>query len=117
MAMLVYQRVTHEHLYPTLTIGYVLGRPPAQDASHYQDWYCIFFSKGSRTKPSFVTVTGKGDNPRDIYIYIFIYMIQHIFLVYLVRILLYTVCILQTNKLARVVNTGGVSFPWSEPTR
>ena len=51
------------------------------------------------------------------YIHIYIYYNNTFFLVYLVRILLYTVSILRTNKLARVVNTGGVSFPWSGPTR
>ena len=42
----------------------ILGCPPSQDASHHQDYY--IFSRGSRTKPSFATVTGRGDNPSGI---------------------------------------------------
>ena len=34
---------------------------PAQDSSHHQDY--SIFSRGSQPKPSFVTVTGRGDNP------------------------------------------------------
>ena len=34
--------------------------PPPRN-SHHQDYY--IFSRGSRTKPSFATVTGRGDNP------------------------------------------------------
>ena len=40
---------------------YALGCPPAQDASHHQD--CYVFSRESQPKPSFATVTGRGDNP------------------------------------------------------
>ncbi len=40
---------------------YHLGCPPSQDASHHQDYY--IFSRGSQPKPSFATVTGRGDNP------------------------------------------------------
>ena len=36
--------------------------PPTQDASHHQDYY--IFSRESRTKPSFATVTGWGVDPR-----------------------------------------------------
>ena len=43
------------------TLCYILGCPPAQDSSHHKD-YCIF-SRGSQPKPSFATVTGRGDNP------------------------------------------------------
>ena len=42
----------------------ILGCPPSQDASHHQDYY--IFSRGSRAKPSFATVTGRGDNPSGI---------------------------------------------------
>ena len=41
---------------------YTLGCPPAQDSSHHQDY--SVFSRGSQPKPSFATVTGRGDNPR-----------------------------------------------------
>ncbi len=34
--------------------------PPAQDASHHQDYYII----RPQPKPSFATVTGRGDNPK-----------------------------------------------------
>ena len=37
--------------------------PPAQDASRHQDYN--IFSRGSRTKPSFATVPGRGDSPMD----------------------------------------------------
>ena len=40
---------------------YNLGCPPAQHASHHQDYY--IFSRGSQPKPSFATVTRRGDNP------------------------------------------------------
>ena len=40
---------------------YTLGCPPSQDASHHQDYY--IFSRDPY-KPSFATVTGRGDNPR-----------------------------------------------------
>ena len=40
-----------------------LGCPPSQDSSHHQDYYII--SGGSQPKPSFATVTGRGDNPRN----------------------------------------------------
>ncbi len=40
---------------------YNLGCPPSQDSSHHQDYY--IFSRGSQPKPSFATVTGRGDNP------------------------------------------------------
>ena len=45
----------------TPQVGYVLGCPPSQDASDHQDYY--IFSRDSY-KPSFATITGKGDNPR-----------------------------------------------------
>ena len=38
-----------------------LGCPPAQDSSHHQDYY--MFSRGSRTKSSSATVTGRGEQP------------------------------------------------------
>ena len=40
-----------------------LGCPPSQDASHHQDYY--IFRIGDPYKPSFATVTGRGDNPTD----------------------------------------------------
>ena len=43
--------------------GYCLGCPPAQDASHHQDYNIC--SRESQTKPSFATgILGGGDNPR-----------------------------------------------------
>ena len=39
-----------------------LGCPPSQDASHHQDYEP--FLVGDPSKPSFATVTGRGDNPR-----------------------------------------------------
>ena len=39
-----------------------LGCPPSQNASHHQDHYCTFLV-GKPYKPSFATVTGRGDNP------------------------------------------------------
>ena len=39
-----------------------LGCPPPPSNSHHQDYY--IFSRGSQPKPSFATVTGRGDNPR-----------------------------------------------------
>ena len=36
---------------------------PLPSNSHHQDHY--IFSRESRTKPSFATVTGRGDNPRN----------------------------------------------------
>ena len=41
--------------------GYVLGCPPSQDSSHHQDYETFFV--GDPYKPSFATVTGRGDNP------------------------------------------------------
>ena len=41
---------------------YTLGLPPTLDASHHQDYY--IFSRESRTKPSFATVTGWGVDPK-----------------------------------------------------
>ena len=41
---------------------YKLGCPPSQDASHHQDYY--IFRIGDPYKPSFATVTGRGDNPK-----------------------------------------------------
>ncbi len=58
-------------------IPYVLGCPPAQDASHHQD--CYVFSRGSRPKPSFATVTGRGDNPT----YVFV---PHVFTIFFTRL-------------------------------
>ena len=43
---------------PESTIHWVV---PLPSNSHHQD--CYVFSRGSRTKPSFATVTGRGDNP------------------------------------------------------
>ena len=41
---------------------YVGWQPPSQVASDHQD--CFMFRIGEfRTKPSFATITGKGDNP------------------------------------------------------
>ena len=41
--------------------GDSLELPPTQDSSHHQD--DIPFLVGNPYKPSFVTVTGRGDNP------------------------------------------------------
>ena len=41
---------------------YTLGCPPSQDSSHHQ--VDITFLLGDPYKPSFATVTGRGDNPR-----------------------------------------------------
>ncbi len=43
-----------------MKIGYILGCLPAQDASHHQDHDILL---GDPYKPSFVTVTGRGDKP------------------------------------------------------
>ena len=40
---------------------YILGCPPSQDASDHQDYF--MFRIGDSYKPSFATITGKGDNP------------------------------------------------------
>ena len=40
---------------------YELGCPPSQDTSHHQDYET--FLVGDPYKPSFATVTGRGDNP------------------------------------------------------
>ncbi len=42
-----------------------LGCSPAQDASHHQDY--DIFRIGDPYKPSFATVTGRGDNPNNPY--------------------------------------------------
>ena len=42
----------------------MLDLPPTQDAGHHQDLF-LFFSRESRTKPSFVTVCQMGVDPRD----------------------------------------------------
>ena len=36
---------------------YILGCPPAQDSSHHQDWFLLFFAGDPETKPSFATVS------------------------------------------------------------
>ena len=41
-------------------LGWMLGLPPTHDSSHHQDY---IFSRESRTKPSFATVTGWGVEP------------------------------------------------------
>ena len=44
-----------------MTLVYCLGCPPSQDASDHQDYF--MFRPGDSYKPSFATITGKGDNP------------------------------------------------------
>ncbi len=44
-----------------IRILYNLGCPPSQDSSHHQDYYIL--GRESQPKPSFATVTGRGDNP------------------------------------------------------
>ena len=44
--------------FDTYFLGYQLDVAPSQDASDHQDYY--IFSRGSRTKPSFTTVTVRG---------------------------------------------------------
>ena len=41
-------------------------RPPAQDSSHLQDYEP--FLVGDSYKPSFATVTGRGDNPKHSFV-------------------------------------------------
>ena len=43
-------------------LQYSLGCPPSQDASHHEDYEP--FLVGDPYKPSFATVTGRGDNPK-----------------------------------------------------
>ena len=51
-------RDSHPKVYST-NLGFPSGK------SHHQDYY--IFSKGShQPKPSFATLTGKGDNPENI---------------------------------------------------
>ncbi len=45
---------------------YILQTLGSPVTSHRQDYY--IFSKGSQPKPSFATLTGKGDNPENIWI-------------------------------------------------
>ena len=60
------ERITHDiswHL-PTILLpfrGICWVLPPPSN-SHHQDYY--IFSRESQPKPSFATVTGRGDNPR-----------------------------------------------------
>ncbi len=42
-------------------VSYIIWVFPLPGNSHHQDYY--IFSRGSRTKPSFATVTGRRDNP------------------------------------------------------
>ena len=46
---------------------YPLGCSPSQDSSHHQDYEP--FLVGDPYKPSFATVTGRGDNPRYPFIF------------------------------------------------
>ena len=65
---LTYPRVIPRHFwvddFPYPVWWNMLDLPPTQDASHHQDLY-IFFSRESRTKPSFVTCCQWGGDPRD----------------------------------------------------
>ena len=49
--------------FSSLLVGYTLGCPHSQDATHHQDYY--IFSREVPYKPSFVRVTGRGDNPSN----------------------------------------------------
>ena len=49
----------------SMFIQYLLGVAPSQDSSEHQDDITLS-SRGSRTKPSFTTVTGRGPHPKYI---------------------------------------------------
>ena len=52
-------QISHQLL--RLFVLWSLGCPPSQDSSHHQDYET--FLVGDPYKPSFATVTGRGDNP------------------------------------------------------